>query len=97
MTPYIIIDVRWIFDVEVDKLINRVMALSNDMRFDEIRKILESYGYTMTSPKGGSSHFIFRKDGCYPITVPKHEPIKKVYIKMIRDVIEREELNNEND
>ena len=33
----------------------------------------------MYSPSGGSSHFIFRKTGCQPITIPKHEPIKKAY------------------
>lgn len=79
-----------------DKLLMKVKNISNDMRFSELQKILESYGYVMSNPKGGSSHYIFRKDGCYPITIPKHEPIKIVYIKMVRDIIEREEQNNEN-
>lgn len=39
-----------------DKLLERITSLSKDMRFDELRKVLESYGYTMHSPKGGSSH-----------------------------------------
>lgn len=60
-----------------DKLIARVSSLSKDMRFDELRKILESYGYQMYSPRGGSSHYIFRKRGCQLITIPKHEPIKE--------------------
>ena len=30
-----------------DKLLERIINLSNDMRFDELRKVLESYGYTM--------------------------------------------------
>ena len=59
-----------------DKLINEILNLSNDLRFDELRKVLEKYGYTMNAPKGGSSHYIFRKEGCTPITIPKHEPIK---------------------
>lgn len=58
-----------------DKLINRVCSLSTDMRFTELRKILESYGYTINAPKGGSSHYTFRKPGKNPITIPKHEPI----------------------
>ena len=62
-----------------DKLLNKICTLSNDVRFDELKKILESYGYIMYSPKGGSSHYTFRKSGCYPITIPKHEPIKKTY------------------
>lgn len=28
-----------------DKLLARIRALSNDIRFEELRKILESYGY----------------------------------------------------
>ena len=66
------------------------------MRFDELRKVLESYGYTMNAPRGGSSHYTFRKSGCPPITIPKHEPIKKVYVEMVRDVIENEVSNDEN-
>lgn len=31
-----------------------------------------------------------------PITIPKHEPIKKVYIMMVKQVIESEEPQNEN-
>jgi len=30
-----------------DKLIARICALSKDMRFDELRKVLESYGYVI--------------------------------------------------
>lgn len=73
------------------KLLERITLLSKDMRFDELRKVLESYGYTMHSPKGGSSHYTFRKPGKMPITIPKHEPIKKVYVQMVKEVIENGE------
>lgn len=79
-----------------DKLINRINFLSKDLRFDELRKILEFYGYNMNAPKGGSSHYTFRKPGCQPITIPRHEPIKKVYVEMVRQVVEMEAKNNEN-
>jgi len=78
-----------------DKLLQRIRNLSKDMRFDELRKVLEHYGYRMNAPKGGSSHYTFRKKGEYPITIPKHCPIKRVYIEMVRCVIEKEEENNE--
>ena len=73
-----------------DKLLQRIQSLSNDLRFEEVRKILEAYGYTMKGSSGGSSHFTFRKPGCAPITITKHEPIKTVYIKMIREIVESE-------
>lgn len=78
-----------------DKLLVRVKELSKDLRFDELRKILEWYGYEMHAPRGGSSHYTFRKPGCSPITIPKHEPVKKVYVELVREVVEREASNHE--
>lgn len=79
-----------------DKLISRLISLDKNMRFEELKKILESYGYTMKSPKGGSSHCTFRKMGCNPITIPRNEPIKTVYVEMVRDVVEGEMQNEKN-
>ena len=80
-----------------DKLIEKILNLSKDMRFDELRKVLESYGYVMNAPRGGSSHYIFRKPGAMPITIPKHEPIKKIYVQMVKEIVESEVSNYEND
>ena len=79
-----------------DKLLKRIYSLLKDFRFEELRKVLESYGYQMNAPKGGSSHYTFRKAGCQPITIPKHEPIKKVYVEMVKQIVESEEKNSEN-
>lgn len=79
-----------------DKLILRICNISKDLRFDELRKVLESYGYVMSSPRSGSSHYTFRKQGCQPITIPKHEPIKKTYVEMVKRIVESEEKINEN-
>ena len=32
------------------KLLMRIKAMSKDMRFEEVRKVLETYGYKMSSP-----------------------------------------------
>ena len=77
-----------------DKLLSRILSLDNELRFQELKKVLEYYGYEMNSPRGGSSHYTFRKKGKLPITVPRHEPIKKVYVMMVKTVIE-EEMNHE--
>ena len=79
-----------------DKLLMRISTLSKDLRFDELKKVLESYGYVMYAPRSGSSHFTFRKPGCNPITIPKHEPIKKVYVELVKNVVESEVSNHEN-
>ena len=80
-----------------DKLLARICDLSRDLRFDELRKVLESYGYEMRQPSGGSSHCTFRKAGCAPITIPMHEPIKQVYVMMVKEVVESEVSNHEDD
>ena len=80
-----------------DKLLSRILSLSKDLRFDELKKVLEEYGYTMHQPRRGSSHYTFRKSGCMPITIPKHEPIKKVYVEMVKEVVESEAEHREND
>ena len=79
-----------------DKLLTRICSLSKDLRFDELRKVMESHGYKMNAPRSGSSHYTFRKPGCQPITIPRHEPIKKVYVEMVKEIVESEAMNNEN-
>lgn len=69
--------------------------MQKDLRFDELRKVLEGYGYEMKTPKSGSSHYTFRKSGCQPITIPKHEPIRKVYVEMVKQIVECEAINDE--
>ena len=79
-----------------DKLLTRICTLPKNLRFDELRKELESYGYEMNAPKGESSHYTFRKPGCQPVTIPTHEPIKKVYVEMVKQIVESEANNDEN-
>lgn len=42
-----------------EKLLMRIQKLSNDLRFQELRRVLESYGYEMRAPKNESSHYTF--------------------------------------
>ena len=78
-----------------DKLLSKILSLSKDMRFQELKRVLEYYGYQMTAPSSGSSHYTFRKPRKNPITIPKHEPIKKIYVEMVRKIVE-EGLNEYN-
>ncbi|WP_270813540.1 type II toxin-antitoxin system HicA family toxin [Hungatella effluvii] len=78
-----------------DKLLDRIYSLSNEVRFNELQRVLEFYGYVMNAPRGGSSHYTFRKPGKRPITIPKHEPIKKIYVQMVKEIVESEEQEDE--
>lgn len=76
-----------------DKLLDRILGMAADVRFTELRRVLEAYGYTMGSHSGGS-HVTFRKPGCAPITVPRHDPVKPAYVRMVRDVVMKEQTND---
>ena len=70
-----------------DKLVEEILKLNKNLRFEELAKALIKIGYTQHQPKGGSSHYTFRKAGKMPITIPKATPINKAYIEMVRDAI----------
>ena len=81
---------------QFDKLLQRIRALDKNMRFEELRKVLAHYGYTMEGPSGGSSHKTFRKPGKMPITIPQHEPIKRAYVEIVKRIVESEAHDHEN-
>ena len=81
---------------QFDKLINRIRSLDKNLRFAELQKILEHYGYVMEGPAGGSSHKTFRKPGCSPITIPQNNPIKRAYVEMVKEIVEQEFQNDQN-
>lgn len=76
-----------------DKLLQRIRQLDKGLRFDEVKKVLVSYGYTLRFPHGGSSHATFRKAGYDSITIPTHEPIKRIYIMLVKEAIERIDMD----
>ena len=80
---------------QFDKLLQRIASLDKGLRFDELRKVLEYYGYEMSGPAGGSSHKTFRKTGHYPIAIPQHEPIKRTYVELVKAIVESEENSDE--
>lgn len=72
-----------------DKLIADILAASPNLRFEELAKALCRMGYTMGQPKGGSSHYTFRKPGCMPITIPRRSPMNKAYIELVAEAVRR--------
>ena len=70
-----------------DKLLAEILSEDSSLRFDDLRKALINIGYTARQPNGGGSHYTFRKPGCTPITIPKHEPLKRVYIKLVSQAV----------
>ena len=70
-----------------DKLVAEIIKQNPTLRFEDLCKALVKIGYTAEQPRGGSSHYTFRKDGCMPITLPRHVPMKKAYINLVADAV----------
>jgi predicted RNA binding protein YcfA (HicA-like mRNA interferase family) len=57
--------------------------MASEMRFGEVRKLLESKGYTLH--RIHSSHFIFVKPGVPHMSVPVHHgKVKPSYVRKIQ-------------
>ena len=79
-----------------DKLIHKLKDSSAEIRYKELKKILEAYGYSAKETSGGSSHITFRKKGCNNITIPRHKTLKRAYVELVRKVVEEENKNEDN-
>ena len=71
-----------------NKLLDEILKSNKNLRFDELAKVLKGIGYTQSQPKGGSSHYIFRKNGTKPLSLPKASPMNKAYIELVREAVE---------
>jgi len=69
--------------------------LNKNLRFDDLTKVLLRIGYIQHQPRGGGSHFTFRKPGKPPLTLPKQMPMNKVYIEMVREAIQENECEDD--
>lgn len=64
-----------------DKLLTRICTLSKDIRFDELRKVLENCGYEMNAPRSGSSHYTFRKKGVSQLRYQSMSQLRKFMLR----------------
>lgn len=71
------------------KAIQRIINNPKNVSFENLDKILRGIGYE--SRNNGSSHFVYSKAGCFPITIPKHKPVKEIYVKKVIELLDLEE------
>ena len=79
-----------------NKLINKIIQLDKNLRYEDLSKALIRIGYVSKQPRGGSSHITFRKKGQYPITLPKGNPVNTAYIELVREAVEQFESERDN-
>jgi predicted RNA binding protein YcfA (HicA-like mRNA interferase family) len=65
------------------KLVGKILRNPREVKFEELRHLLEGFGFVCRQPGSGSSHYTFRKPGSYTITVPKKKPVNQAYVKTI--------------
>jgi len=73
-----------------EKLIEAIKNNPKNVRFEDLRKILESIGYTAVN--NGGSHYVFTKENATSLTIPYKKPVKVVYVKQVIKIIEEEEV-----
>jgi predicted RNA binding protein YcfA (HicA-like mRNA interferase family) len=71
-----------------DKLIEAIKNNSTNVKFEDLKKILENMGYT--SINRGGSHYLFTKKDSTSLTIPYKKPVKVIYVKQVIQIIEEE-------
>lgn len=72
----------------LEKLYRRVKNNPKAVRFEELDRILRASGFVRRQPRGGSSHYVYKK-GRKMVTVPYRKPhIKEAYVRMVIEAIE---------
>ena len=76
---------------QLEKLLQRIHNNPKTVRFEELAKILLKNGYECAQSRRGSSHYTYRKEGKYPITIPKNAPyVKECYVRQVIEALEAE-------
>ncbi|MBC7826088.1 MAG: type II toxin-antitoxin system HicA family toxin [Candidatus Parcubacteria bacterium] len=79
------------------KLVNRFLSEPAEVRFEEVRQLLEAFGFAEARSKG--SHHTFRNSEGLKITVPKKSGrmVKGIYVKQIVLLLKLEEWRDESE
>ena len=69
------------------KFYNRFLQNPSNVKYAQLRTLLELCGYTLR-PSSGGSHRWFTKKGCPPIHFPEHRPVGKKYVNDVLKILE---------
>lgn len=79
------------------KIVEKILQNPANVTIEDLGKLLEGLGFTCRQPKGGSSHYIFRKSGLpFHFSIPKAKPVNKTYVKEVIKKLNLEEWYEEN-
>jgi predicted RNA binding protein YcfA (HicA-like mRNA interferase family) len=82
---------------KLQKLVEQFLALPPDIRFEEVKTLLEAFGFEEKRSKG--SHHSFENAQGQVVTIPKKggKKVKRVYVKRIVDWLNLREWQSEDD
>lgn len=70
-----------------DKLLKKIANNPKNVKFEDLKKLLQWYGFLHVSTHG--SHHKFKKEG-KSIVLPYKKPVKEIYIKQILELLKGE-------
>ena len=81
---------------KLSKLIQKFLASPPEVRFEEVRTLLEGLGFHEARSKG--SHHIFRDELGRQLTIPKTggQKVKRPYIQKIVELLNLEDWKDDN-
>jgi len=71
------------------KLYEKIKINPNNVRFEDLDKLLQWCGFMPRVQRSGTSHHYYYKPNCDPLSIPYHRPIKLVYVKRALRLVER--------
>lgn len=71
-----------------EKLLKSLKNNPKNVRFEELKKVLEGYEFKLCHISG--SHHKFKK-GSISVIIPYHKPLKEIYVKQVLSLIEESE------
>ncbi|MCY7332972.1 MAG: type II toxin-antitoxin system HicA family toxin [Pseudanabaena sp. CAN_BIN31] len=80
---------------KLSKLIQKFLASPPEVRFEEVRTLLEGLGFSELRSKG--SHHIFRDELGRQLTIPKTsgQKVKRVYVLKIVELLNLEDWKDD--
>ncbi len=73
-----------------EKLIEAIKNNPTNVKFEDLKKILETLGYKAIN--NGGSHYVFTKENSMSLTIPYKKPVKVIYVKQVIKIIEEESM-----
>ncbi len=70
-----------------DKLLQKLRNNPTNVKFETLQTLLLHIGFSERAPRGGSSHYTYTFRN-HIITIPKHKPVKTIYVKKVLAILQ---------